>query len=108
MVDVFTCQQGLITHRSESAYQHPRPFRYFASVRSALCVDPMCGWGRCPIISLQFHGPARTVGDICQMAVDDLVRMKSIRPPTLLHVTQDSVTASRQAEMLVHFPLSRS
>lgn len=61
-----------------------------------------------PMITLQFQGPTGEVGRLCQAVVSDLVRRESIRPPTLIHVTQDSLTASRQADMLAHLPVSRS
>ncbi|KAM7541240.1 hypothetical protein Aperf_G00000046715 [Anoplocephala perfoliata] len=60
-----------------------------------------------PMIMLQFHGPAGEVGLTCQSAVKDLVAKRQIKPPTLIHVTQDSEIASRQADMLARFPVSR-
>ena len=47
------------------------------------------------------------MGRHCQAAVDDLVRREGIRPTTLLHVTQDSLIASRRADMLAHFAVSQ-
>ncbi|KAH9287020.1 Protein XRP2 [Echinococcus granulosus] len=61
-----------------------------------------------PMITLQFQGPTGEVGRLCQAVVSDLVRRESIKPTTLIHVTQDSLTASRQADMLAHFPVLRS
>lgn len=57
---------------------------------------------------LQFHGPAGEVGQICQSAVEDLVARRQIKPPTLIYATLDSEVASRQADMLAHFPVSRA
>ncbi|VDM25579.1 unnamed protein product [Hydatigera taeniaeformis] len=60
------------------------------------------------MITLQFQGPIGEVGRLCQAVVCDLVRRESIVPTTLIHVTQDPLTASLQADMLAHFPVSRS
>lgn len=58
---------------------------------------------------LQFYGsPGIAVGKICQGIVDELVEREHIKPPTLIHVTQDSATASRQADMIAHFPVYRA
>nr|CUU97561.1 hypothetical transcript [Hymenolepis microstoma] len=62
-----------------------------------------------PTIMLQFYGPPGiAVGQICQDIADELVGRERIEPPTLIHVTRDSATASKQADMLAHFPVSRA
>ncbi|VDO03550.1 unnamed protein product [Rodentolepis nana] len=62
-----------------------------------------------PVIMLQFYGPPGiAVGQVCQGVGDELVGREHIEPPTLIHVTLDSTTASKQADMLSHFPVSRA
>ncbi|KAM3185486.1 hypothetical protein ACTXT7_006253 [Hymenolepis weldensis] len=76
-----------------------------------MCTDQYrtCDPGARPVIMLQFYGsPGIAVGQICQGIVDELVESEHIKPPTLIHVTQDSAIASRQADMIAHFPVCRA